>query len=122
MAAGARAHLAFQFRVGQILVVLHVGCFYRRLVVDDDAGACRKPEPLVVRRAHVIGQAGGQHFGFNRLEQARLFRTPQASGIDSDQYVGRTGCAFILEALDQRIFARFDAIQLDAGGFGELAV
>ena len=79
-------------------------------------------EPLVVRRAHVFGQARGEYFRFDRLEQAQLLGAPQPSGIDSHQHIGGGGGAFIAETLDQRILAGLDAVQLDAGGFGEVVV
>ena len=122
MAAGSSADLALHFWAGEVFIVLYIGGIDRELVVNDHAGAGGETEPLAVGGAHVGGQALVQHFGLDRLEQAGLFGTPQAAGIHGDQHIGGRGGAFIDDACDQRIFAGFDPVQLDAGGFAKVAV
>ena len=68
------------------------------------------------------GNARLERRRLHRLEQAELLGAPQAAGVDGDQHVGRAALAFVADALDQRVFAALDAVDLDAGGFGEVGV
>jgi hypothetical protein len=77
--------------------------------------------PESVRLAVAGGNARVQHRGFHRLEETELLGAPQAARIHRDQHVGGAALALVADALDERVFARLDAVDLDAGGLGEVA-
>ena len=120
MRARAHADLALQRRVGEVLVVQDLLALESDLVVDDDAGAGRERVP--VRRAQRGRHTRFQRGGLDRLEQAELVGDLQPRGVHRDQQVGGAGRAFVADALDQLVFLAVDAVDLDAGGLGEVAV
>ena len=124
--AGASAHLALVLRVGQLFVGVDVGALHGRLVVDDDPRAGRKAEPgrsaAVAGIAQVRRDARLQHGRVDRLEQTVGFGLGQPRRIDQQHHVGRAGRAFGLQPRDDAGVVGIDAVDLDAGGLGEVGV
>ncbi|MNT30448.1 hypothetical protein D3C72_1662430 [compost metagenome] len=122
MAAGTRADLALPLGVGQVFIAGDIAGLDRGLVVGDHAAARREAEPLAIGIAVVGGDARFKHLGLDRREHAGLLGPPQPADIDGDEHVGRAVGAFIADALQQRVFLAFDAVDLDAGLLGEVGV
>jgi hypothetical protein len=72
--------------------------------------------------AQVRGNSLVEQLRPDRLEEPGLLRAPQAPGVDRHQDIGGAARALLLHSLDQRILARLDAVDLDAGGLGEVGV
>jgi len=96
--------------------------FYFCLVVGDETRAQRETEPQPARFAIARRNSRLEQRRFHRLEEPELLGAPQATRIHRHQHVSRAALAFIADALDQRVFARFNAIDLDAGLPGEVGV
>ena len=122
VAARARADLSFPARVGELLVGRDLARFHLRLVVGDHARAHREAEPVARRVAEARRDAAVEHRGLHRLEETELVGAPEPAGVDRDQHVGRAARAFVADALDQRVLAGFDAVDLDPGQLGEVRV
>src|SRR6187200_1095837 len=54
---------------------------------------------------------------FEGLKDAGLFGTPQARYINCQENVSWAVCAFALDALEKRVLAAFDTVDLDTRGF-----
>jgi hypothetical protein len=69
-------------------------------------------------RRHSLGENRRCH----RLQEAHLAGPFDAAGVGGDQHVAGALVALGLEALDERIGLGIDAVDLDAGQIGEVAV
>ncbi|MNN46089.1 hypothetical protein D3C81_1604540 [compost metagenome] len=126
MGAGAGADLAFVFWISQRFIGRNIGRIDTGLVIDDDACTGREAKPFralaIILAAQVGRDTRVQHGGFDRLEETFNFCAPDACGIDHDDDVGRAVLAFVFQALKQCIVIGFNAIDFDAGLFGEVGV
>lgn len=120
VAAGAGAHLALQGRVGQVFVVAHLVGRHAELVVNDDPGAGREREPAV--GVQVVGDRRLEGVGLHRCEHPGRVGGGEAGGVDGDEHVGGAVGALVADALEKLVFLALDAVDLDAGLRGEVAV
>jgi hypothetical protein len=70
----------------------------------------------------VIGEARLERCGLDGLQQAELLRAPQTPGIHGNQHIAGARGAFVLQSLDERVFAGLDAIHLDTGLLREVGI
>ena len=68
------------------------------------------------------GDAAFEQLGLARGEQAEFVRLGQAGSVDGEEDVGRAVGAFVLQPLEQFVFLALDAVDLDPGLLGEVAV
>ena len=108
-------------RVGERLVGLR-RVRHPVLGVEDHPGALRHAVPVAVGVTQVLGDPLVQHLGMHRAEQTVLVGQPDSPGVHRQEDVGGAVRAFGLHPGDQLLGGALDAVHLDTGLGGEVAV